>query len=859
MADWLIAMLLSAAMQPGSAGDQRPIDAGVSQALAIERASVIRALHYDLTFLIPSAKSDPVQGRVVVTLTLQSPSRIVLDFAQPRENVRSVTVDGADAGATFVNGHIVVPATVTRAGANRIEIAFVSGDAALNRNDEFLYTLFVPARARLAFPCFDQPDLKARYRLRLSVPEGWQAVANGANRTTDSARPSESGGVQVEFEETPPLPTYLFAFAAGKFSVETATRNGRVFRMFHRETDAAKVARNKDAVFDLHARALGWLEAYTSIPYPWGKFDFVLIPSFQFGGMEHAGAILYNAAGVMLDESATQNQLLERASVIAHETAHMWFGDLVTMRWFDDVWMKEVFANFMAAKIVNPSFPELNHELRFLYAHQPSAYEVDRTAGTNPIRQPLANLDDAGQLYGAIIYQKAPVVMRQLELIVGENPFRDGLREYLKRYAYGNATWGDLIRMLDARTKQDLVQWSRAWVEERGRPTITAQARLNERSQLEGLDLRLDDPLDRGLVWPERLHVVVGYPETARQVAVDVNAAHMAVRVPRGRARPLYVLPSGDGLGYGLFLLDEASRDYLLAHIEDVPDALTRGTAWVTLWDNLVERRVDPNAFLAAAMRALPAETDEQNAQRVLSYSTRVFWRHLSPEQRRPQGSAFEAVLRAGIDRAKTQSQKAAWFNAYRTTVLSEDGLAWLERVWRREEKIPGLVLAEPDEIAMALELAVRQVPRWDEILRTQASRTQNPDRKARFEFVMPALSADPSVREQAFARLSSVENRRREPWVLECLQYLNHPLREAHARRFVPPALAMLREIQRTGDIFFPTRWMEATLGGHNSPEVAIMVQDFLARELQYPQRLRWTILTAADELFRQTRRYSR
>ena len=850
-----IVMAFMAVMQPRSGDGDRPIDPGVSQALALERAAAIRDLRYDLTFAIPSSKSEPVRGRVVVSLTLRAPSRLVFDFAQPRQNVRSVIVDGRDAGAEFVNGHIVVPAKVTRAGVNRIELEFVAGDAALNRNDEFLYTLFVPSRARLAFPCFDQPDLKARYRLKLTVPDGWQAVANGASRSTDAARPSESDGTQVEFEETPPLPTYLFAFAAGKFSVETATLNGREFRMFHRETDAAKVGRNKDALFDLHARSLAWLESYTAIPYPWGKFDFVLIPSFQFGGMEHAGAILYNASGLMLDQSATQNQLLERASVIAHETAHMWFGDLVTMRWFDDVWMKEVFANFMAAKIVNPSFPQLNHELRFLFAHQPGAYLVDRTAGTNPIRQPLANLDDAGQLYGAIIYQKAPVVMRQLELIVGENAFRDGLREYLKRYAYGNATWSDLIRILDARTKRDLVQWSRAWVEERGRPTFITHMRVNERNQLEALDLMLDDPLDRGLIWPERLHVVLGYPNAPRSLSVDVTDVRTPVRIPRGLARPLYVLPSGDGLGYGLFLLDDASRDYLLAHIEDIPDALIRGTAWVTMWDNLVERRVNPGALFDAALRALPSETDEQNAQRVLGYTTRVFWRYLSPDERRARGPGFEAALRAGIERAQTQSQKAAWFNAYRDTVLSADGLAWLERVWRRQESVPGLTLAEPDEIAMALELAVREVPRWDEILRTQVNRTQNPDRKARFEFVMPAMSADPAVRERAFARLAFVENRRREPWVLESLQYLNHPLREASARHFVLPALGLLREVQRTGDIFFPTRWMESTLGGHNSPEVAGIVEDFLAKELEYPQRLRWTILTAADDLFRTAR----
>ena len=205
------------------------------------------------------------------------------------------------------------------------------------------------------------------------------------------------------------------------------------------------------------------------------------IPAFQFGGMEHAGKILYNASGLMLEESATQNQLLGRASVISHETSHMWFGDLVTMRWFNDVWMKEVFANFMAAKIVNPSFPTVNHDLRFLLSNYPAAYEVDRTAGANPIRQQLDNLNEAGSMYGAIIYQKAPVVMRHLEALLGEDNFRDGLREYLKGHAFGNATWTDLINVLDARTPMDLQQWSRVWVEQPGRPTVETDSRDEER------------------------------------------------------------------------------------------------------------------------------------------------------------------------------------------------------------------------------------------------------------------------------------------------------------------------------------------------------------------------------------------
>jgi aminopeptidase N len=834
----------------GSADTQPPAapGPGVSETLARERAAAIRDLKYELLFTIPADRQMTVRGRSMARFSLEKPQQVVFDFAQPQERLRSVRAGGRVVSATIRDGHIVIPAEMTRAGTNEIEFDFVSGDEALNRNEEFLYTLFVPARARLTFPCFDQPDLKARYRLTLITPEGWQAVANGA----EISRTPSAGMVETRFQETAPLPTYLFAFVAGQFSVETAQRNGRVLRLFHRETDAAKVARNRDAIVDLHAKAIDWLEDYTDITYPWGKFDVVLIPSFQFSGMEHAGAILYNAASLMLDESATQNQLLERASVIAHETAHMWFGDLVTMRWFNDVWMKEVFANFMAAKIVNPSFPQVNHELRFLLAHYPSAYQVDRTAGTNAIRQELGNLDEAGQMYGPIIYQKAPIVMRQLELIVGARRFRDGLREYLKKYAYGNATWLDLVRIIDDRTRENIADWSRAWVEDRGRPEFTTNVRLTEKARLESLTITQQDPMKRGLVWPQRLRVTLGYDGSLKELPVYVTGTNTIVKDAKGLPTPHFVLPAGGGLGYGLFVLDEGSRDYLLQHIQDIPDALTRGAAWVTLWDNLQASRVDAAPLLDAAVRALPREDDEQNAQRVLSYVTRLFWRFMAPGERTARAPALEAALRAGLERGRTLSEKAAWFNAYRDVVLTPDGVAWLTRVWKREQAIPGLRLAEPDEIAMAMELAVREAPGWDEILKTQIERTQNPDRKARLAFVAPALASDPAVRERAFARFQFVENRRREPWVLESLQYLNHPLRAEHARRFIRPALDLLHEIQQTGDIFFPTRWMDSTLAGHRSPEAAKIVREFLASNPQYPQRLTWTILTSADELFR-------
>jgi hypothetical protein len=200
--------------------------------------------------------------------------------------------------------------------------------------------------------------------------------------------------------------------------------------------------------------------------------------------MEHPGAIFYNASGLMLDETATQNQQLERASVISHETAHMWFGDLVTMRWFTDVWMKEVFANFLAAKIVNPSFSGVNHELRFLLQNYPAAYDVDRTAGANPIRQGLDNLNGAGSLYGAIIYQKAPIVMRQLEVLTGADAFRQGLRGTPALRLRER----DLDRSVGLSTRAPPADRRRgaAWVDEPGRPVIRTDVLDHEQGASSG-------------------------------------------------------------------------------------------------------------------------------------------------------------------------------------------------------------------------------------------------------------------------------------------------------------------------------------------------------------------------------------
>jgi aminopeptidase N len=819
------------------------VEQGISITLARERVRVIDGVRYELAFEVPEMPSSPISARTRIHFSIRDVSEpLALDFVPGVEALQSLAVNGRPAQYRGVNGHIVISPEHLVPDENTIDIAFAAGDASLNRNAEFLYTLFVPARAHHVFPCFDQPDLKARFQLELTLHASWQAVANGEERSREPL----GERVRVRFAETPPIPTYLFAFAAGKFQMERAERNGRVYRMFHRETDPRKLARNRQAIFDLHASSLHWLEEYTQIPYAFGKFDFVLIPSFQFSGMEHPGAILYNAASLLLEESATENQMFSRASIIAHETAHMWFGDLVTMPWFDDVWMKEVFANFLAAKIVNPEFPDVNHDLRFFLSHYPAAYAVDRTAGSHPIRQELENLNDAGGLYGAIIYQKAPIVMRQLERLLGPDALRDGLRAYLQKFRFGNAAWPDLVALLNERSAIDLAEWSRAWVEEAGRPSIRTEISADGQITLTQADLQPG----RSLRWRQQMQVLLGTGTGAQLIPVELHGER--TELPGLYSSLEYVLPSGEGLAYGDFTLDPRSRDFLLKNLPDVGDSLTRGAAWVTLWEELLNRRVRASDFVLLALKALPNTNTEQNMHLVLGYLGEAFWRFLQPSVRDKLASALEQVLRRGFDGDASSTKKAVYLGAFRSMATSADGIAYLERIWRRQEKIPGLSLGELDESAIAMELALRSVSRSAGILEEQRRRFTNPDWKERFEFVMPTASDRGETRDTFFRSLFDVRNRRREPWVVEAVRYLNHPLRSVQSIRYIRPALDMLQEIQRTGDIFFPRNWTEAVLSGHNSLAAAQTVREFLFENENYPIRLRRLILQSGDPLFR-------
>jgi aminopeptidase N len=266
----------------------------------------------------------------------------------------------------------------------------------------------------------------------------------------------------------------------------------------------------------------------------------------------------------------------------------------------------------------------------------------------------------------------------------------------------------------------------------------------------------------------------------------------------------------------------------------------------------MLERRIPPAQLMNLALRALPRETEEQNIQLMLGYLGGTYWLFLSEQERHAFSAGVETALRKGLTDAKGTSLKAAYFSALRRITETPDGVQLLENVWRKRTAVPGLTFAEADYTAMALELAVRDVPAAREILAEQLGRITNPDRKDRLAFITPAVSGDEATRDRFFASLADPANRRHEPWVIDAMAYLNHPLRAGRAERYIRPSLDLLRDIQRTGDIFFPTRWTDAALSGHHSPGAADIVRDFLASQEDYPLRLRQIIQQEADMLFR-------
>ncbi|WP_294140252.1 M1 family aminopeptidase [uncultured Sanguibacteroides sp.] len=820
--------LLFAACERGNSG----IEKGVSKELAQERKSNIGGVSYNLYFTIPSDKEAAIIANSEISFELLRLAPVVLDFKADKESIISITSGGEKIPYTFKNEHIVIEEKNLREGRNSLNIKFRAGETSLNRNDDFLYTLLVPDRCRTLMPCFDQPDIKGRFKLKLKIPSTWRAVANG-----DLLRMEQFDDYKLyEFEETKPLSTYLFAFVAGVFDYAEWYVDRRWIGIYYRETDTSKINGSLSEIAREVAYSLNWMEKYTGRPYPFDVYNVVAIPAFQFGGMEHPGATYYHASRLFLDPDADMTARLRRSEVIAHETAHMWFGDLVTMKWFDDVWLKEVFANFMAGKILSGLYPTVDHKLNFYLSHYEAALRTDRTQGTHPILQKLDNLKDAGTLYGDIIYHKAPIVMNMLENLISDGELRRGLRHYLRRWAYSNADWNDLITLLEETSGVDLQAWNEIWVKEAGAPLIE----FGENG------VEMIDESGKSRIWPQRISVIWESNRRLRE-----NILFLKDTLTRYHNTKV-VLPDGDVLGYGCFLPTEYSIHALNEYLSELAEPLHRAVSWQLLYEGVLNKKLKGELFVRFCIKHLPAETNNLVINRTLSFLTIVYNTYLDEGSRQLLQEDLERFCMDMLSKEQTGVNKKTYFKTLLSIYTSSEAKGYIAKILYGTEETSGMTITDEDRISIAYNMVLRDSNQYQNMKKYILRTVKNKDLLNRFTYVLPSVSGKKQVRDSVFNALLLEKNRVNEVWAGESLRWLNHPLRRQESEEYIPKVLEKLQEIQETGDIFFPSDWLEAGLSGHTSKYVYSVVTHFLEKHPNYPQNLKLKILSNSDHLRR-------
>jgi aminopeptidase N len=875
----LIALLLTTfqlgamMMATDEVKDQKLLAEGVSRELALHRAANVSDLRYQLSFeLTPGAAR--IKGREEIRLKLKNAADpVILDFRDLDEQGRVIEGSVSDAKVNDVavndlrqiGGHIVFPARHFKAGENTITMNFETGVAAANRpimryqdsddGSEYIHTLFVPMDASLAFPCFDQPDLKARFTLDIAAPENWTVIANADIAQTGNAE--RPGLRRTHFQETRPISAYLFAFAAGPFKQIAGSGASVPLRVFVRQSKLQRAKEEWPEVESLTRDGMKQMIEFFDQPFPFGKYDQVLIPGFAYGGMEHAGATFLREDSILFRTVPTKNDKLGRASLVLHELAHQWFGDLVTMRWFDDLWLKEGFANFMAYHTMAAIYEPDAMWKRFYQSHKPLAYAIDSTKGTTPIYQEVRNLKDAKSAYGAIVYQKAPSLLRALSFVIGEENFRDGVRLFLKEHAYANAEWSDLIRAFERASKQKLTAWADVWVKRRGMPQVDVEWSCDGKGAIDRFELKQRDVLDEGGVWPVKTRLLLAYDDAPPQrIEARIEGQQAAISEAIGKKCPAYVFANEGDFGYGRFMLDARSREAVVARIGEIGDPFLRTMLWGALWDAMREAEMNPRDYLALALKTLPNESDEELTQSLLDRATRAFQGYLSKDQQTAIAPQIEALCFDRMIKAGELGLRITYFRAYRNVATTTEARQQLKNILSGKLTVPGVEIKPLDRWQIIRALLAQQDAEAESLLDAERKRDASDDGRKQ-AYIAEAARADAATKKRYFNDYLGVTPGGRavaEDWIEGSLGAFNSVNQSSLTLSYLKPALEALPQVKRERKIFFVLAWLNAFIGGQTGEEALDQTRAFL-RANRIDRDLELKVLEVMDELERTAR----
>ncbi|WP_026818489.1 aminopeptidase N [Arthrobacter castelli] len=685
---------------------------------AARRSQLISVQSYDISLDLRTAPDPDAAGfttQSIITFTCGEPGAgTFLDFIGA--GVHSVMLNGRaqDLDEVVSDGRIALE---NLAAENQVTVTATglysrSGEGMHRFVDPadgrtYLYTQYEPADARRVFANFEQPDLKGRYSFHVIAPDDWTTASNGALAQRTKLT-SVNGLSRWDFAETEPISTYITTVLAGPyFSADDAwsrelpdgTTLDIPLTVFSRSSLADSF--DTDNIFDLTKRGLDFFHDLFGVPYPFGKYDQAFVPEYNLGAMENPGLVTFTEAYIFRSR-ATDAQYQGRATTIMHEMAHMWFGDLVTMFWWDDLWLKESFADYMGTLAVAEATEWDSAWVSFANGRKAWAYLQDQLPTTHPIVADITDLEAAKQNFDGITYAKGASVLKQLVAYVGFESFIAGSRQYFADHAFGNTSLNDLLDALSASSGRDLTEWSRQWLQTSGISTLEAKVKEHD-GVVQEVTVAQDavDPVSgQQQPRPHRLKLGCYNFDGDRLIRTDsaeadISGATTPVSELTGTRRPALLLVNDEDLTYAKVRFDDVSLATISGHLSDIDDVLARALCWSGLWNMARDSVLPAQDYVSAVERHAPAETDVGVTQNLLLNARTAIERYTSVEARDEVRDRHMAAVVEQMQLAPAGSdQQLAWARAAAALGRSTDSHSeYFAQLLSADATIDGLVL----------------------------------------------------------------------------------------------------------------------------------------------------------------------
>ena len=441
--------------------------------------------------------------------------------------------------------------------------------------------------------------------------------------------------------------------------------------------------------------------------------------------------------------------------------------------------------------------------------------------------------------------------MRQLEKILGDSDFKTGVQTYIERFANSNADWNDLIDIFDQKTSLNIKKWSEVWVNSAGRPLFTDQLVYDENNKIKRFELhqKAEDGSDK--IWPQSFEISLVYPNEIRVLRVLSNKPTTDVSEAVGLEKPNHILYNSNGFGYGVF---PTNKEVVKSAI-DIENEVSRAHIYLNSYENMLLGLIDVKSVFELLINGIETEKNELILRLITHQITDLYWYYLFPEGELDKLIKVEQTLFARLQTQASKNIKKTIFNTYRSVAKSTDGINQLYRLWNKEKEIEGLFLNQDEFSTLAQTLSLFGHPNSKEILEKAKATLTNPDKRERFEFMEAALADDPEIRTAYFESFKSPQNREKESWVQTAASFIHHPIRQDEGIKTLGLSLELLEEIQRTGDIFFPKRWLDATVGQYTSKQAYDLVLTYFEANPNLSPYLKNKVLQASDKLYKRNR----